>query len=130
MLNINASLENCADGIGESKAVFVVINSCVQIKRYGVVLDKSKCVCVDFIYKQLVGREVPVCTHRLLELVGDVVHGHPGAGPRQRLAQLLGPSQRLVDGARARRPLSHVLSKQNQYDVTSIMGDERDPYVH
>ena len=89
------------------------------------------CVCVDFIYKlQLVGREIPVCTHRFLELVGDVIHGHPGAGPRQRLAQLLGPSQRLVDGARARRPLSHVLSKQNQYDVTSIMGDEREPTVH
>ena len=46
MLNINASLENCADGIGDSKAVFVVINSCAQIKMYGVVLDKSKFVCV------------------------------------------------------------------------------------
>ena len=55
-----------------------------------------------------------MCTHRLLELVGDVVHGHPGARPGQRLAQLLGPPQRLVDGARARRPLSHVLNKHSQ----------------
>ena len=48
--------------------------------------------------------------YRFLELVRDVVHGHSGAGPGQRLAQLLRPPQRLVDGARARRPLAHILT--------------------
>ena len=59
-------------------------------------------------------------TYRLLELVGDVVHGHPGARPGQRLPELLGPPQRLVDGARTRCPLSHILYNKIRINILVI----------
>ena len=56
----------------------------------------------------------------MLNFVGYVVNGEPGGGPGERLPQLLGPPQRLVDGARGGRPLHHVLQEKRIQVVLTV----------